>query len=110
MSNYQNLLKEDVTIESVSTSTVDDYGLYNSSWASSSTTKGRLVSRGSIEDDEETELLKDDLDLYIPASVSVTSNNRINIDSNYYDIVGIETRKDRHGKAVLKVLQIRKST
>jgi|14BtaG_2_1085337.scaffolds.fasta_scaffold126646_2 hypothetical protein len=107
--NYNNLLKEDITIESISSNTVDDRGLQNSSWSTSTTTKGRIVLNNSSEDEEQTELLVDQLELYIPASVSVTSNNRVNVSSQYYDILGIEERKNRYGKSLIKILTIRKS-
>tara|TARA_R100000353_G_scaffold34995_2_gene27919 strand:- start:502 stop:837 length:336 start_codon:yes stop_codon:yes gene_type:complete len=107
--NYNNLLKEDITIESISSNTVDDRGLQSSSWASASTTKGRLVLINSAEDEDQTELLMDQFELFIPASVTVTSDNRVNISSQYYDILGIETKKNRYGKSLIKVLTVRKS-
>lgn len=109
MSYNYHLLKEDVTIESYTTDSVDDYGLYNTSWSTATTTKGRLVARGSQEEDTRTEILRDDFDLYIPASVTINGENRVNISSTYYEIVGIETKKNRQGRSVMKVVSLRKS-
>ena len=46
--DYQAYLKEDINIQTMSTSSVDERGLYNSDWSTSSTVKGRLVSRESL--------------------------------------------------------------
>lgn len=107
--NYQNYLKTDVTIQTMSTGSVDDRGLYNSDWATGTTTVGRLVSTTSDEEGGTTDLLVDEFQLYIPATVTVASNNRVAIGSDYYDIEGIENRENRFGDVVIKVLRLRKA-
>jgi len=110
MSVYTKNLKEDITVQTVDTSSVDDRGLYSSSWTTSTTTKGRLVTQRSDETQENKELLVDEYDLYIPASVTVNNGNRIAIGSTYYEIIDISIMKNRHGSAVVKRLQVRKSS
>lgn len=106
--NYQNHLQEDVTFESVGTSTVDERGLYSSSYSTVSTCKGRLSYQTSDENSgERDELLVDRLTLHVPGSVDVKTSYRCVIDNKYYDIIGIQERKNRFGDLVIKELEIR---
>ncbi len=107
--NYQNYLKTNVTIQSMSTGSVDDRGLYNSDWSDATDTVGRLVSLTSQEEDGNSNLLVDEFNLYIPSTVTVQSNNRVKISTDYYDIEGVEKRENRFGDDVIKVLRLRKA-
>ena len=49
--DYQTNLKETVVFQSVSTNTVDERGLYNSDWTDDITTKCRIESNASMEED-----------------------------------------------------------
>ena len=51
----------------------------------------------------------DEFFLYIPATVSIEKENRVQIGSDYFDVEGIEDRFDRYGTNVIKQLRIRKS-
>lgn len=108
--NFQTYLKDDITIESRSTTSVDDRGLYTDSWSTLSTTKGRIESVRSQEQEDNSEMLINEFDLYIPASVSIKTSHRINISSSYYEVLGIFDYKNRHGNLVLKRLRLRRTS
>ena len=93
----------------MSTGSVDDRGLYNSDWSDATDTVGRLVSLTSQEEDGNSNLLVDEFNLYIPSTVTVQSNNRVKISTDYYDIEGVEKRENRFGDDVIKVLRLRKA-
>ena len=107
--DYQAYLKEDINIQTMSTGSVDERGLYNSDWATDSTVKGRLVSRESVEGGDKTELDVGEFLLYIPGSTTVKTSDRVAKGSDYFDIVGIEENKDRFGSVPIKTLRLRKS-
>mgnify|MGYP003140476698 CR=1 FL=1 len=107
--DYQSYLKEDVSVQTMSTSSVDDRGLYNSDWTAGSTIKGRLVSRESAETDGETNLEVGQFYLYLPGSTAIKTSDRIAKGSDYFDIIGIEEMKDRYGTTPIKRLILRKS-
>ena len=107
--DYQAYLKTNVTIQSMSTGSVDERGLFNSDWSQASTTVGRLVSQRSDEEAGNINLGVDEFFLYIPATVSIEKENRVQIGSDYFDVEGIEDRFDRYGTNVIKQLRIRKS-
>ena len=107
--DYQSYLKEDIIVQTMSTSSVDERGLYNSDWATGSTVKGRLVSRESAENEGATNLDIGQYLLYIPGGTTVKTSDRIAKGSDYYDIDGIEEMKDRYGSVQVKRLTLRKS-
>jgi hypothetical protein len=107
--DYQAYLKEDITVQTMSTGSVDDRGLYNSDWSTSSTVKGRLASRSDLEQEGETDLQVGEFFLYIPGSTVIKTSDRVAKGSNYFDIIGIEEIKDRYGTVPIKRLSLRKS-
>tara|TARA_A100001035_G_scaffold130603_1_gene102698 strand:+ start:393 stop:728 length:336 start_codon:yes stop_codon:yes gene_type:complete len=107
--DYQAYLKEDINIQTMSTSSVDERGLYNSDWSTSNTVKGRLVSRESLEGEDRTELDVGEFLLYIPGSTTIKTSDRIAKGSDYFDVLGILENKDRFGSVPIKRLRLRKS-
>lgn len=107
--DYQAYLKEDITIQTMSTGSVDERGLFDSNWSTDSTVKGRLVSRESVEGEDLTELDVGEFLLYIPGSTTVKTSDRVAKGSDYFDVVGIEENKDRYGTVPIKTLRLKKS-
>ena len=107
--DYQTNLKETVVFQSVSTNTVDERGLYNSDWTDEITTKCRIESNASMEEDGRREFETLDIAIFIPAGVNVKTSHRAVINSEYYDVLGIQVRKNRHNDPVIKVCALRKS-
>ena len=107
--DYQAYLKEDITIQTMSTGSVDERGLFDSNWSTDSTVKGRLVSRESVEGEDLTELDVGEFLLYIPGSTTVKTSDRVAKGSDYFDVIGIEEMKDRFGSVPIKKLTLRKS-
>tara|TARA_B100001250_G_scaffold148226_1_gene126996 strand:+ start:15878 stop:16213 length:336 start_codon:yes stop_codon:yes gene_type:complete len=107
--DYQTYLKEDISVQTMSTASVDDRGLYDSNWSTASTVKGRLVSRESAETDGETNLDVGQFYLYLPGTTTIKTSDRVAKGSDYYDIEGIEEIKDRFGSTPIKRLTLRKS-
>ena len=107
--DYQAYLKEDVTIQTMSTGSVDERGLFDSDWSTTSTIKGRLVTRESLEGEDRTELDVGEFLLYIPGSSDIKTSDRILKGSDQFDILGIIENKDRFGSVPIKRLRLRKS-
>ena len=107
--DYQAYLKEDITIQTMSTGSVDERGLFDSNWSTDSTVKGRLVSRESVEGEDLTELDVGEFLLYIPGSTTVKTSDRVAKGSDYFDVVGIEENKHRYGTVPIKTLRLKKS-
>ena len=108
--NFKTYLNDDVTIESRSTSSVDERGLYSDSWSTLTTTKGRLETARSQEEEDNSEMLIDDFDLYIPSSIDIKNSHRVNISSKYYEVLGVVDYKNRHGNLVMKRCRLRRSS
>jgi len=108
--DYQAYLKEDINIQTMSTGSVDERGLFDSNWSTDSTVKGRLVSRESLEGEDKTELDVGEFLLYIPGSTSVKTSDRVAKGSDNFDILGIMENKDRYGTVPVKRLRLRKSS
>tara|TARA_Y100000004_G_scaffold42014_1_gene45883 strand:- start:1070 stop:1405 length:336 start_codon:yes stop_codon:yes gene_type:complete len=107
--DYQAYLKEDISVQTMSTGSVDDRGLYNSDWSTDSTVKGRLVSKSDLEEEGVTDLQVGEFFLYIPGSTTVKTSDRVAKGSDYFDVIGIEEMKDRFGSVPIKKLTLRKS-
>jgi hypothetical protein len=107
--DYQSNLKESITFQTVSTGSVDERGLYNSSWVDAETTKCRIEYTTTGEEGSDKNSFIEELQVFIPASVSVEANHRAVIGSDYYDIEAISIRKNRHSDPVIKVLELRKA-
>lgn len=108
--NYQTYLKETVVFQSVATSTVDERGLYNSDWSDDITTKCRIDPRSSDEDSGDRETTTTEIDIHVPASVNVKTSHRAVLNSDYYDVLGVEVKKNRYSDPVIKTVTIRKSS
>tara|TARA_B100000424_G_scaffold87065_1_gene65105 strand:- start:1854 stop:2189 length:336 start_codon:yes stop_codon:yes gene_type:complete len=107
--DYQSYLKEDLTLQTMSTSSVDERGLFSSNFADSSTVKCRLTTLDSDEEEESRNLDISEFDCYIPGNTSVKTSDRAVISSQNFDILGVEEMKDRFGVAVIKKLRLRRS-
>jgi hypothetical protein len=107
--DYQAYLKENISVQTMSTSSVDDRGLFNSDWNTNSTVKGRLVSRSDTEEEGTTDLQVGEFFLYIPGSTTVKTSDRVAKGTDYFDVIGIEEMKDRFGEVPIKRLLVRKS-
>lgn len=107
--DYQSNLKESITFQTVSTGSVDERGLYDSSWVDSVTTKCRIEYTVTGEDGENRDSFTTELQVFIPASVSVEANHRAVIGSDFYDIEAISIRTNRHSDPVIKILDLRKA-
>lgn len=107
--NYQTYLKETIVFQTVSTSTVDERGLYNSNWQNDITTVCRVVPKINDELENDKELIVEELDVYVPASVNIKTSHRAVYDSKYYDVLGVTTKKNRFSEGVIKHLTMRRS-
>jgi|DEB0MinimDraft_10_1074344.scaffolds.fasta_scaffold04067_6 hypothetical protein len=107
--NYQTYLKETVVFQSAGTSTVDERGLYNSDWVDDITTKCRIDPRTSDEDSGTRDTEVSEIDIHIPANVNVKTSHRAVLNSKYYDVLGIEEKKNRYSNPVIKTVTMRRS-
>ncbi len=99
MSLNTNLFHDTVTIERHSASGVDDRGNLTSDWASNQAdVKCRVISGGSTEDRDGKNTIIEGLTVFFDKSVNIKANDRIKNGTLYYEITGVQVRKDAKGE------------
>ncbi len=100
-----NLFHDTVTIERHSASGVDDRGNLTSDWAANQADiKCRVISAGSSEDRDGKNTIIEGLTIYFDDTVTIKANDRIKNGSLYYEITGVQTKKDAKGETCYTVV------
>ena len=102
-----NLFYDTVTIQRHSASGVDARGNLTSDWQDNQTNVNcRIISSGSIEDRDGRNTVIESIIIYFDDKVNIKASDRIKkSDTEYYEIVGVNLRKDAKGQTCYTIVE-----
>tara|TARA_Y100000361_G_C10998716_1_gene258109 strand:+ start:108 stop:443 length:336 start_codon:yes stop_codon:yes gene_type:complete len=94
-----NLLIDQVNVERITTSGVDDRGNPSNTWSTLYTNANcRLIKNGSVEDRDGRNTIIEGITIYFDDQVTIKANDRIKDGTKYYEITGITAQRDAKGE------------